>query len=204
VIVKVGGSLLAWDELPQRLQAWLARRPAGTYFLIAGAGPLGDVIRQADERFHLGEERSHWLCVDALAITARLLSHLLDDAPLIDTLTALRQMRDSRDGVTKSYVFDPRSFLREVEPTQGGNRLPHTWDVTTDSIAARLVECASADELVLLKSCDPAATIIDAACDAGYVDRHFAQAARTLDRVTCVNLRGTGEPVLLRRPSHGG
>ncbi len=192
VVVKVGGSLLEWAELPERLSAWLNGRPAGTYLLVAGAGALGDVVRQADARFELGQERSHWLCIDALSISARILAHLLGDAPLLDSLQSVRELRDRLRQRTTACVFDPRSFLHSEESRQAGVCLPHTWDVTTDSIAARLAECANAEQLVLLKSCNPPAERIEAASDVGFVDRYFPQAARRVPRIACANLRGDG------------
>src|SRR4030095_14560394 len=88
-----------------------------------------------------------------------------------------------------SVILDPRRFLNEVEPQARGDVLPHTWSVTTDSIAARLAEVLGADELVLLKSADPppSATLADLA--GGYVDGHFPTAAANIACVRYVNLR---------------
>jgi aspartokinase-like uncharacterized kinase len=191
MIVKVGGSLLLWEELPRRLQDWLDRQPAALYVLVAGAGPLGDFVRRADETFRLGQERSHRLCVEALSVSARLLSHLLGNVPIVDSLDALRGR-----SLASPCVFHVRAFLNEVEAHADGSVLPHTWDVTTDSIAARLAECLAADALVLLKSCDPPAGTMEEASRAGYFDRHFPQAAASLPRVVCVNRRGDGNPVV--------
>ncbi|NUQ61799.1 MAG: hypothetical protein HUU20_04880 [Pirellulales bacterium] len=72
-----------------------------------------------------------------------------------------------------------------------GPRLPHTWDVTSDSIAAALAAALSARELVLLKSCarpEPWSSLREAA-EAGYVDRFLPVAAAGLDRVRFVDLR---------------
>ncbi len=197
VIVKVGGSLLLWDELPRRLKDWLNDQPAALHVLVAGAGPLGDLIRRADETFSLGQERSHWLCVEALSVTARLLSHLMEDVPIVDSLESLRDLP------LATCVLDPRRFLTTEEARACGNVLPHTWDVTTDSIAARVAQCLRADALVLLKSCDSPAETIAEASRASLVDRHFPQAASALPRVACVNLRGDGQPILLRGATRG-
>lgn len=198
-VVKVGGSLLDWPQLPRRLTQWLANRPAGLHLLVAGGGALCDVIRQTDERFSLGEERSHWLCIDALSIAARILARLLGDLPVIEALDSVQQRRvEARDG-TSTYVFDPRPFLYAVEPKQAGQTLPHSWDVTTDSIAARVAECLGAESLVLLKSCDTLTTTVEAACAAGFVDRHFALAAQPLRQIAYVNLRRGGELIEVRK-----
>ena len=64
--------------------------------------------------------------------------------------------------------------------------LPHRWSVTSDSIAARIAGCLSAEELVLLKSVDPPEPAV---CGPPFVDEHFAVACEALRRVRCVNLR---------------
>lgn len=190
VVVKVGGSLLEWSELPQRLTQWLADRHAGAYVLMAGGGKLCSVIRDADSRFKLGDERAHWLCVDLLSVSARILSAVLKDVPVLDHLTDLQMLATRRGNPAATCIFDPRGFLFDDEPHQPGSRLPASWDVTTDSIAARLAECLPAQQLVLVKSCDPPSQSIAACSATGYVDRSFVQAARPVPHVSCINLRG--------------
>jgi len=195
VVVKVGGSLLDWRELPQRLTGWLRSRPAGLHVLVAGGGALCEVVRQADARFALGQERAHWLCIDALSITASILSRVLNNAPLVDSLATVRALQDKQRGHA-TCVFDPRPFLQSEESPQAGETLPHTWDITTDSIAARIANCLSAD-LVLLKSCDAPSTDIEAASGAGFVDAFFPHAAPPLRHIGYVNLRRGNEIVPL-------
>jgi aspartokinase-like uncharacterized kinase len=197
VVVKVGGSLLEWPEFPRRLRAWLDFQPAGAYLLVAGGGKLCDVVREADSRFHLGQEMAHWLCIDMLSINAKILARAMGDVFLIDRLADLRQLGEQSHAAKTVCVFDARTFLYCDEPHHSGHTLPRTWDVTTDSIAARLAECLQAEQLVLLKSCDPPAASIDACSTAGYVDRYFIQAARPIPRIACINLRRGNERVEL-------
>lgn len=197
-VVKVGGSLLDWPELPHCLTEWLRHRPAGLHLLVAGGGALCDAIRHWDSMVHLGEERAHWLCIDALSISAQFLSQLLGDLPIVDSLEKARRQHQQK---VTTVVFDPRLFLRIAELELPGPRLPHTWDATTDSIAARLASCLAADELVLVKSCDPPALDVASLCEAGYVDPFFVVACRNVRQVACVNLRRGGPPIVLEQGS---
>jgi aspartokinase-like uncharacterized kinase len=186
-IVKVGGSLLSRDDLGERLQRWLAGQPPGTNVLLAGGGSLADAVRDWDRRFGLGQAASHWLCVDLLDSTARVLHLLLRRANVECPL--IRSLREFESTVPTAIVFGPARFLRDEEPALPGVKLPATWATTSDSIAARLAVVAGADELVLLKSSLPSAQLSD-----NYVDAHFPVAAQTLKRIRLVDLRSAGFP----------
>ena len=174
--VRSHDSLLGWKDFPAALSSWLARQPPAVNILIAGGGEFADSIRRADAAHGLGDEAAHWLCVDALSVTARLLGALMHAsvATQIESLASIAPY---------TCVLDPAPFLRTAEPLLISAPLPHTWSVTSDSIAARIAQHLAASELVLLKSCLPAKGV------AGYVDEYFPIAAANLARVRCVNLR---------------
>ncbi len=62
VVIKVGGSLFDWPELPRRLAAFLDRNRSHEpclreqAVLIAGGGPFADIIRTMDKTHSLGDE----------------------------------------------------------------------------------------------------------------------------------------------------
>jgi aspartokinase-like uncharacterized kinase len=184
-VVKVGGSLFAFPALVETLEDWLDSQTPAMNVLVAGGGRLADVIRDADRRFSLGELPSHWLCVDVLAVSARLLATLLPASHLAVTLVDVRH-RLSAGAVEYPIVFCPVHFLRHDEPRLAAPALPHNWTVTSDSIAARVAHALSADELVLLKSSDPPDPM---PADSDYVDPHFFAASKGVPEVRFVNLR---------------
>ena len=186
-IVKVGGSLFEFDRLADALKDWLERQPPAVTVLLAGGGPLVNFLRRADERLKLGDEAAHWLSIDAMDLTARILARLLPDASLVDDFASIER---GRSIVSPQIVFVASTFLRKEEPHLPGTTLPHDWTVTSDSIAARLAETLQADELNLLKSKDPMCekTSVDWAAG-GLVDEHFPLAAAKLPVVRWVNLR---------------
>jgi hypothetical protein len=76
-------------------------------------------------------------------------------------------------------LLDPFTFALEDESRPGA--LPHSWGVTTDSIAARAAVVFGAERLVLLKSVDvPPNTPWSGASANGWVDEHFPRIAATL------------------------
>lgn len=196
-VIKVGGSLFDEPRLPQLLGNWLAMQPVATNVLLVGGGALVDAVRQLDQLHAVGEERSHWLAVQAMSVTASLLADLLPGAMLVERFDKLVELLAADRSIPEGrlIVFDSWQFLREVEPGTPGRRLPHHWQATSDSIAARLAAATAHSgrqlhELVLLKSTLPArgATLADAAA-AGIVDGCFPQQAAELSRVRLVNLR---------------
>jgi 5-(aminomethyl)-3-furanmethanol phosphate kinase len=182
-VLKVGGSLFDFEAFPQAWNRWLAVQPPATNVLIAGGGKLADAIREADQAWGLGDELAHWLCIDLLAASARLLAAILKDVRLEHEWERLLQRVKERE-VGPSIVFCPVGFLRQSETRFPPQPLPHDWSVTSDSIAARITGILDADELVLLKSADPPAQ-----AQPPYVDEYFVRAAESLNCVRFVNLR---------------
>jgi aspartokinase-like uncharacterized kinase len=191
-IVKVGCSLFERRQLPEQLHAWLQAQTPAVHVLLAGAGELAESIRTWHARFQSSEENSHWLCIEALGITAQVLQQMLSDVPLLSDYDGLRcRISELQSlGQSAALVFDVRQFLRDVEPTTPPQTLPHGWHVTTDSIAARLAEVLAADELVLLKSrpCPEEQGDFAALVEQGYVDDYFPQIAARLKHVTLSQL----------------
>ena len=174
-VVKVGGSLLDWPRLPEVLNDWLLDQSPAFNVLLPGGGSLAAAIRQADRNFSLGDEAAHWLCIDALSLSARIVAAVVPSARLLATHADLMAaLAADSSALSANIVLDPRDFLRNHEQHLPGSPLPHDWNVTSDSIAARLAETLVADELVLLKSCDPPAPSLAELAQAGYVDSHFA------------------------------
>lgn len=193
-VVKVGGSLFDLPDLGPRLREWLSRQP-GYSILIAGGGELADVIRGYDQRFLLGEEYSHTLCVRLLHTAALVLQEILGSAPLIESIGDSRLFRTA-----PAMILSPTRFLLEVD-ARISRPLPASWSVTTDSVAARVARYLHADELTLLKSRLPTDNplagrthTLRAWSAAGYVDAYFPRVAGKIPRLRAVNLRETSFP----------
>ena len=187
-VIKLGGSLLDWPEWPERFRQWLAAQPRSCNILIAGGGTLADEVRQSRfGRLDLIPRWPHWQAIDAMSVNIAAVRRSLSEAIPVDRWEYLHQ-QFADDSLV---AFCPRDFLRRIEPSATGPRLPHSWDVTSDSIAARLVEVLPAKELVLLKSALPAseARSLQHAADAGYVDCCFPRFASGLPVIRCINLR---------------
>lgn len=184
VAYKLGGSLFSLPDLPERLRQVWRERPGTSPLLIVGGGAAADAVRDWDRTFQLGAERAHWLAIDALDLSASLLLRLMPELQLVRSRKQLELAQQEQ----RPAVLCVACFVKwlETQPTP----LPHTWDVTSDSIAAAAAVAWQATELVLLKSCDLGETTeLSVLAEQGLVDRYFPTAARGLRDLSWMNLR---------------
>ncbi len=193
IVYKVGGSLLGLPDLPRRLRRVLSTVDDRNPLLMVGGGPTADVVREWDRLHGLGDERAHWLALRSLMLNEALLVELMPQTRLVRSRTeAEAAWKAGRIPILSAYEF------LIVEERAGGDdpRLPHNWDVTSDSIAAWIVLRWPADGLVLLKSTtlpEPAGH----ADDEQPVDLYFRRLAPRLPTIEWINLRAA-EPTAER------
>lgn len=199
-VVKVGGSLLWGERLGARLHQWLSAQVPGATIVVVGGGRLADAVRTLDRRFRLTAQAAHEQGVRAMQVNAFVLCQLCPALSWLERL--LPWASDSRhngpSAGERRVVLDPLPFILHDEPQLAGPRLPWGWEVTSDSIAARISQVVDARELVLLKSTLPSTasnqlSLINAA-EAGYVDSHFPVAAEGLAHIRAINFREQGHP----------
>ena len=184
-IVKVGGSLLDWPELPAQLDRWCRQQTGDRYGLLAGGGGWVEQLRQHRPTRWTPTADMHWRAIEMMAIAAHVLA-CRTGLPLVEATTAEAFCNSP---AADASVVNVCRWLRTNEAHLPGLRLPVGWHVTSDSIAARLAVCWQAEELVLLKSCAAESDCLRAWSEQGLVDGWFTQAARGLRRVSVVNLR---------------
>lgn len=185
-VVKVGGSLLELAELPQLWRAWREQQAPAVDVLLAGGGPFADAVREADAAHRLADSVAHELAIQCLGVTARLLAALLPAARLVGRLHDARAA--SVAAPPAPVVVDLWQCWQHSDAGSALRRLPASWAVTSDSLAAIVARELGAKELVLLKSADAPAAALPALAERGYVDAWFPQAAAGLS-VRLVNLR---------------
>jgi aspartokinase-like uncharacterized kinase len=205
-MIKVGGSLLDWPELPARLANYLARYRTeepllgGRVVLMAGGGRAVDVVRALDRTLELGDARAHLLAIRALDWTAELLGALLPGAVVVRRQEGFRSVWNTR----RLPVLAPAQLVHEIEG-RSTDPLPASWDVTSDSIVARIAVHLGASRLILLKSRPlPRGARIEEAVRIGLVDPHFPRAASGLDAIAMVCLRDPGPPLRAMTPEPHG
>jgi aspartokinase-like uncharacterized kinase len=119
-------------------QAIAARRHR--IVVVPGGGSFADAVRRADVRFRLGDSAAHWMAILAMDQYGHLLAELARGACLV------RSRRELAPG--RLNVLAPSAWLRRADP------LPHSWDVTSDSIAAWFARTLHVRRLLLVKHAD--------------------------------------------------
>ena len=155
-VIKVGGSLGGGACLPE-LGARLVELGRGHRLLVVpGGGAFADVVREHDARFGLRPSTAHWMAVLAMEQYGHLLADLAPGCALVRTLDEMHACL-AGGGVA---VLLPSELLRRTDA------LPHSWSVTSDSIAAWLTGLVGARLLVLLKDRHGMASLASAASSA--------------------------------------
>jgi aspartokinase-like uncharacterized kinase len=162
-VVKVGGGLLARaSALDEVLAAIVDVARERRLVVVPGGGPFADAVRSADARFGLPDDAAHWMAILAMDQYAHLLVARRTELALVRTADEAALAIDGG----RVPVLAPAEWMRRVDP------LPHSWDVSSDSLAAWIAGALGARRLVLLKP--------DGVRDgADAVDAHFGQALPT-------------------------
>ena len=109
--------------------------------VVPGGGPFADAVREVDELLSLPDEATHWMAVLAMDQYAHLIASRLPTGKLVFRQNEIEATFEERC----IPVLAPYRWMREVDP------LPHSWDITSDSISAWVAAQVGASRLVLVK-----------------------------------------------------
>jgi aspartokinase-like uncharacterized kinase len=141
-VVKIGGSLLSLgDALPRTIAALEILATTRAILVVPGGGPFADTVRIASERHSLSDDDAHWMAILGMEQFALILASRIRNAELVHRRGEIARAL-ARGRVP---VLAPYRWLREADP------LPHSWDVTSDSIAAWVASKVGARGLILIK-----------------------------------------------------
>ena len=121
-VIKLGGSLIEHGRAIIRNLRDYAVANNLRLVIVPGGGPFAMAVRALADK--LSDEAAHWMAVLAMHQYGLFLANGNAEFPLIETLD---DIIDSDGGVS---ILLPYKILKDDD------RLPHTWDVTSDTIAA--------------------------------------------------------------------
>jgi aspartokinase-like uncharacterized kinase len=141
-VVKIGGGLLGRTGAFDRVTEVLATSAAGRSLLVVpGGGPFAETVRERCRDLQIDPDTAHWMAILGMEQYAHALACRIARAALVE------RQRDIPVALAAGQipVLAPYRWLRAADP------LPHSWDVTSDSIAAWLTGALGAARLILLK-----------------------------------------------------
>jgi 5-(aminomethyl)-3-furanmethanol phosphate kinase len=146
-VIKIGGGLAAIPKALERVcRAVEEAARVGCIVVVPGGGRLADAVREFDRERGLSPTAAHWMALLAMDQYAFAIADCMPDAVLLEDAGSV-------PGVVaqgKVAVLAPSRWMRAADA------LPHSWDVTSDSIAAFIAGALGASRLVLIKPVFPA------------------------------------------------
>lgn len=164
-VIKLGGSLLGSDELRHWLRL-VAQYGDGRVIIVPGGGVFADVVRDVYQQMPMTESCAHALAVSAMNQFGTL---------LIDQIPALVPAHSELEIAERSWQHRGIVWMPSKMVMAEGDDIPHSWDVTSDSLALWLANKISAEHLILVKSAPPANASLQDMIVQGVIDPAFSQ-----------------------------
>lgn len=145
VVIKVGGSLMNYPyQLKEILKGISVLAEQHNVLVVPGGGASADQVRDLHTRRFLSDSGAHWLAIKCMDLNANI---MVDIHPSLNLHSGIDALEKWAEG--KSFIIQPYELLKSSD------RLPHSWDVTSDSIALWMGIQKDADAVLLLKSVRP-------------------------------------------------
>jgi aspartokinase-like uncharacterized kinase len=144
-LIKIGGSLA---EDPADLSALCNKlgkiAKKHRIVVVPGGGKFADVAREFDQQFALSSDISHRMAILGMDQFGLLLSQIIPNSCTTYLLNDAKQLSEIRT----VPIFLPSRLMFQEDP------LEHSWDVTSDSIAAYVASRLNADKVILVTDVD--------------------------------------------------
>ncbi len=141
-VIKVGGGLSrlpgALERVCSALQALSQRHPI---LLVPGGGPFADAVRVFESQATLSPAASHWMAILAMDQYAYVLADRIAGGVIVTEPGEIEGILSKG----KIPIIAPAQWMRSTDV------FPHSWEVTSDSIAAFVAGALGAARLALIK-----------------------------------------------------
>lgn len=141
-VIKIGGGLAPIPGALDAVCTAVARAGrVAPLAIVPGGGPFADGVREFGERHGLSPDAAHWMALLAMDQYAQVLLERITGSVLVEEAGAIA---DAVHPVGVA-ILAPSRWMRAADV------LPHSWDATSDSVAAFLAGALDAARLVLVK-----------------------------------------------------
>lgn len=141
-VVKIGGGLAMIPTAFERVcRAVEEAARVECMVVIPGGGPFADAVRRFDQEIGLSSTAAHWMAMLAMDQYAFALADRIPGAVVLENPGSVPEALAQG----KVVVLAPSRWMRSADV------LPHSWDITSDSIAAFIAGALGASRLILIK-----------------------------------------------------
>lgn len=147
IIVKIGGKIIENNEnlkstLEQFKNLIYKKKVIDKVIIIPGGGSYANTIRNLDNKLNIGDDLSHWMAIFAMNCNGMNICQNYEEINCINDINKLKKNKDS------ILIFLPLYFLYQKD------KLPHSWNVTSDSITIFIAKHLGLKECFLIKDID--------------------------------------------------
>jgi 5-(aminomethyl)-3-furanmethanol phosphate kinase len=143
-VLKVGGSLSRSAGLEMLCKGIGHLGERCHLLIVPGGGTFADQVRAMYRRYALSETAAHQMALLAMDQYGYLLNQLISESSLASDLDSANRIIESG----RVAILLSSALIIRTDP------LPHSWEVTSDSIAAWIARQTQCRRLVLLKDVD--------------------------------------------------
>jgi aspartokinase-like uncharacterized kinase len=158
IVVKLGGSLYNTPELKLWLQTLANPSISTPIVIVPGGGPFADQVREAQALHHFNDAVAHHMALIAMKQFGLMLTALEAKCQPFNALKPEQAL---------SVWLPDDSLLSH-------HALPHSWDLTSDSLALWLASKLKAEQLFLIKHILVSTSSIQQLSTHHVIDRSFA------------------------------
>ena len=151
-VIKIGGGLSAFPGALEAVCGAVSELGRTRRIVVVpGGGPFADAVREFEASHGLSDDAAHWMAILAMDQYAHVLVERVGGARMVEEPGAVEETI-GKAGVA---VLAPSRWMRAADV------LPHTWQATSDSVAAFVAGALDAQRLVLIKPTVGSATTVD-------------------------------------------
>jgi aspartokinase-like uncharacterized kinase len=180
-VIKVGGNILLnhRDSIKPLFSTIFELGKNLRLIVTPGGGSLADEVRRMHKECNLSDSTAHFMAILAIDQNAFMINQFLEGSRVVFDLSDAKR-------TTKGHrvaVLAPFRLMFNRDP------LPHSWNVTSDSIAGYIAKSVRAEKLILLKDVDGMYTDDPKKVnDASLIEKVTAsELVETMTKPTCID-----------------
>jgi aspartokinase-like uncharacterized kinase len=143
-ILKIGGSLSKNKSTLLKLFNELHKlSKIHKLLVVPGGGHFADKVRRIYHKFNISEDVAHWSAIFAMDQMGFFFSDFHPNIRIVDEIEEAKQT-----GHGMIPILIPAKMMLDDDP------LPHSWDITSDSIAAYIAHITGTKKMLILTDVD--------------------------------------------------